>query len=187
MASEPDRYQQIYALAIKAYPQDSKSTVQKKACNLWKLVKEGEKKDKSATIFEKTMAKLRQQTLESKSKATGFWASLKTKVPEKQALPFNAIETNTVENAIQVEDGSTAPESNKDSATKTGHKKDTPAQNKLRTELEEINSELASYSCIREKTGLSEEYKERVKLLTSQKDEAEKKLKRKIKEAEKEK
>ena len=53
--------------------------------------------------------------------------------------------------------------------------KETPAQNKLQTELEETNDEPACYACIRERTGLSDEYKKRAEALTSKKDEVEKK------------
>ena len=67
----------------------------------------------------------------------------------------------------------------KDLSFKRDHKKETQAQNKLRTELGEINDELASYACIRERTGLSDEYKKRVEALTSKKNEVEKKLKKK--------
>ena len=41
-------------------------------------------------------------------------------------------------------------------------------------------NELASYACLRERTGLSDEYKKRVEALTSKKNEIEKKLKRKM-------
>ena len=37
-----DRYQQIYQEALKACPQDKKSTVQRKACNLEECQREGE-------------------------------------------------------------------------------------------------------------------------------------------------
>ena len=41
----------------------------------------------------------------------------------------------------------------------------TPVQNKIRAEITGINEELASYVCIEEKAGLSEEYKKRVEEL----------------------
>ena len=44
----------------------------------------------------------------------------------------------------------------------------------------EINDKLASYACIRERTGLSDEYKTRVGALTSKKNDVEKKLKMKM-------
>ena len=106
-----DRYQEIYQEALKAYPQDNKSTVQRKACNLWNIVKEKEKQDKPSTNFKDTLANLRKECLQSSSK-------------------------------------------------------ETPAQNKLQTELEETNDEPACYACIRERTGLSDEYKKRAEALT---------------------
>ena len=38
-----NRYQQIYQEALKAYPQDKKSAVQREGCALWNIVKEKEK------------------------------------------------------------------------------------------------------------------------------------------------
>ena len=91
-----------------------------------------------------------------------------------------ATKTNVADDAIEVIDDSMASGSSKESSNKRDQKKETPAQNKLRTELEEINDELASYACIRKRTGLSNEYKKRVQALTSKKKEVEKKLKRKM-------
>ena len=78
---------------------------------------------------------------------------------------FAATKTNVADDAVEVEDDSMAPGSSKESDNKRDHKKETPAQNKLRVELAEINGELASYACIRETTGLSDEYKKRVEAL----------------------
>ena len=94
---------------------------------------------------------------------------------------FAATETNVADDTIEVEDHSTEPGSSKESGYKRDHEKETPAQNKLRTELGKINDELASYVCIRERTGLTNEYKKRVEALASKKNEVEKKLKNKIK------
>ena len=93
---------------------------------------------------------------------------------------FVATETNVADNAIELVDDRTAPGSRKESGNKRDHKKETQAQNKLRTELGEINDELASDACIRERTGLSDEYKKRVEALTSKKNKVGKKLKRKV-------
>ena len=179
-----DRYQQIYQQALKAYPPDKKSTVQRKACDLWNIVKEKEKQDKSSTIFKDTLANLRKECLQSKSKIRGFWASLKTRPansPKAEPPPmFVATETNVADNAIELVDDRTTPGSRKESGNKRDHKKETQAQNKLRTELGEINDELASDACIRERTRLSDEYKKRVEALTSKNNEVGKKLKRKV-------
>ena len=51
------------------------------------------------------------------------------------------------------------PGSSKEIDNEIDHEKETPAQNKLQTELREINDELASYACIRKIIGLSDEYK----------------------------
>ena len=56
----------------------------------------------------------------------------------------------------------------------------TPAQDRVRKEIAEINEELASYSCIREKAGLSVEYNKRVESLEKKKAKCEKDLKRKV-------
>ena len=93
---------------------------------------------------------------------------------------FVATEINVADDAIVGIDHSTAPGSSKESGNKRDHKKKTLAQNKLQTELGEINDELASQACIREGTGLSDEYKKRVEALTSKQNEVEKKLKRKM-------
>ena len=118
------------------------------------------------------------------SEVREFWASLKTrsaKPPKVEPPPlFAATETNVADDAIKVEDDNTAHGSSKESSNKRDHEKETPVQNKLRTELGEINDELASHACIRERTGLSDEYKKRVKALTSKKNEVEKKLNRKM-------
>ena len=82
---------------------------------------------------------------------------------------FASTETNVADDATEVEDDSTAPGSGKQSGKKRDHEKETPAQKKLQTELGEINDEFASYACIRERTGLSDEYKNRVEALTSKK------------------
>ena len=52
-----DRYQQIYKV-LKAYRQDKKSTVQRKACDLWNIVGDKEKHDKLSTISKDTLANL---------------------------------------------------------------------------------------------------------------------------------
>ena len=72
---------------------------------------------------------------------------------------------------IEVENDRMTPGSNKESGNKRDYEKETPAQNKLRTELGEINEKLATYAFIRERTGLSDEYKKRFKALTSKKNE----------------
>ena len=53
-----DRYQQIYKEVLKAYCQDKKSTVQRKACDLWNIVGDKEKHDKLSTISKDTLANL---------------------------------------------------------------------------------------------------------------------------------
>ena len=86
--------------------------------------------------------------MQSKPKIEGFWASLKTrpaKPPKTEPLPmFVATEINVADDAIVGIDYSTAPGSSKESGNKRDHKKKTLAQNKLQTELGEINDELAS-------------------------------------------
>ena len=91
----------------------------------------------------------------------------KTKRPPR----FATTKTNIADDAVEVVV--------EDLSFKRDHKKETQAQNKLRTGLGEINDEFASYACIRERTGLSDEYKKRVEALTSKKNEVEKKLKKK--------
>ena len=138
-----DRYEQIHKETLKAYPQDKKSTVQRKACDLWNIIKEKEKQDKSSTIFKDTLTNLRKECLQSKSKIGGFWASLKTrpaKPPKTESPPmFPATKTNVADDTVEVVVDSTAPESSKECGNKRDHKKETAAQNKLRTELGKIN------------------------------------------------
>ena len=62
---------------------------------------------------------------------------------------FAATKTNVADDEIEVEDDSTAPKSSKESDNERDHEKETPVQNKLRTELGEIYHELASYTWIR--------------------------------------
>ena len=147
MENNKDRYQQIYQEALKAYPQDKKSIVQRKACSLWNIAKEKEKQDKSSTSFKDTLANLQKECLQSKSKITGFWASLKTrpKKPPKTEPPpmFVASKSNETADATEVVDDSMTPGSGKESGNKRDHKKET--QNKLQTKLGEINETLASY------------------------------------------
>ena len=177
-----DRYQQIYQEALKAYPQDMKSTVQRKACNLWSIVKEKEKKGKSSTIFKDTLPYLRKECLQSKANAARFWTSLKTRPANLTNTdpPTISFASNVANDEIEVENDATTPGSSKESCKKRGNEQETPAQNKLRAELGTINDELASYACIKERTGLSDEYKKRGKELNSKKNEVEKKLKRKV-------
>ena len=97
--------------------------------------------------------------------------SLKTraaKPPKTEPPPiFVATKTNVADDTIEmVDDSRTTPGSSKESGNKRDHKKETPAQNKVRTELGLINDELAGYACIRERTGLGDEYKKRVEALT---------------------
>ena len=102
------------------------------------IVKEKEKQDKSSTSFKDTLANLRKECLQSKSKIGGFLASLITrpaKPPKIEPPPmFAATETNVADDAIEVEHDSTAPGSIKESGNKRDHEEQTPAQNKLRTE-----------------------------------------------------
>ena len=74
-----------------------------------------------------------------KSKIGGFCASLKTRPAEppktKPSPMFVATETNVADKAIEVVVDSKAPGSGKESRNKRDHKKETQAQNKLRTEL----------------------------------------------------
>ena len=127
-----DRYQEIYQEALKAYLQDNKSTVQRKACNLWNIVKEKEKQDKPSTNFKDTLANLRKECLQSSSKIRGFWASLKTSSakPPKTELPpmFAATETNVVDDAIEVVVDSTAPGSSKESGNKETTKRNSSSE-----------------------------------------------------------
>ena len=122
--------------------------------------------------------------MQSKSKIGGFGASLKTrtaKTPKTEPSPvFTATKTNVADDAIEVVDDSMALGSSKESTNKRSHKKEIPAQNNLRTELGEINYVLASYAYLRERTDFSDEYKKRVEVLTSKRNEIEKKLKRKM-------
>ena len=74
-----DRYQKIYQEALKAYPQENKSAVQKKACDLWNIIEEREKQGKLSTIFKDTPENLPNECLQSKLKIGGFCVSLKTK------------------------------------------------------------------------------------------------------------
>ena len=177
-----DRYQQVYQEALKAYHQDMKSTVQRKACNLWSNVKEKGKKDKSSTIFKDTFSYLRKECLQSKANPARLWTSLKTRPTNltNNEPPPISFATNVANDEIEVENDATTPGSSKKSCNKRGNEQETPAQNKLRAELGTINEELASYACIKEGTGLSDEYKKRVKELNSKKNEVEKKLKRKV-------
>ena len=92
--------------------------------------------------------KLRRESLQSKSRVKGFWASLKTKPVKPQLLP--ATETNLVDEATEVEDDPSVSRRETGSSKENSSKeKETPAQNKLRAELGKINNELASYTCIK--------------------------------------
>ena len=93
---------------------------------------------------------------------------------------FVATETNVADDEIEVVHDNMAPASSKESGNKGDHKKETPAQSKLRTELGKVNAKLACYICIRERTRLNDEYKKRVEGLTSENNEIEKKLKMKM-------
>ena len=120
-----DRYRQIYQEVLKAYPQDKKSTVQRKVCDFWTTVKEKEKQNESSTIFNDTLANLRKEGLQSKAKTGGFWASLKTrpaKPPKTEPPPmFVATEINVTDDAIVGVDHSTAPGSSKENGNKRDH------------------------------------------------------------------
>ena len=50
----------------------------------------------------------------------------------------------------------------------------TPAQDRIRKKIREINEELASYACTQKKTGLRVEYKKRVESLEKKKAKYEK-------------
>ena len=120
--------------------------------------------------------------MQSKANAARFWTSLKTRpanLTKTEPTPIS-FATNVANDEIEVENDATTPGSSKESCNKRGNEQETPAQNKLRAELGPINDELASYSCIKERTRLSDEYKKRVKELNSKKNEVEKKLKRKV-------
>ena len=146
-----------------------KSTVQRKACNLWSIVKEKEKKDKSSTIFKDTLSYLRKQCLQSKSNAARFWTSLKTtpaNLTNTEPPPISCA-TNVANDEIEVENDAMTPGSSKESCNKRSKDQETPAQNRLRAEGGTINDELASYACIKERIGLSDEYKKRVNELNS--------------------
>ena len=52
---------------------------------------------------------------------------------------FHATKTNVADDTTEVVVDSTAPESSKECGNKRDHKKETAAQNKLRTELGKIN------------------------------------------------
>ena len=164
---------------LKAYLQDKMQTVQRKACNLWNIFQEKEKQDKSNTIGKDTLANLRKECLQSKSKVGEFGYLVKLTKTHTLSM-FAATKSNVADNAIAVEDDSTASGSSKKCCSKRDNEKESPDQNKLKTKLAEINDELASYTCIRKRTGLSDEYKKRVQTLTSKMNEGKKKLKRKI-------
>ena len=134
------------------------------------------------------MENLGKECLQTKSKIRGFGISLKkrpAKPPKTESSPILATtKTDVADDAIEVEDYSTEPGSSKESCNKTDREKETLAQSNLQTELEEINDELASYACIGERTGLSHEYKERVRERERERElklqPVEKKLNRKI-------
>ena len=101
------------------------------------------------------------------------------KLPKTEPAPMFAVtETNIADDVIEVEDDSMAPGSSKESGNK--NKEKLQAQKKLRTELWEIDEELPSYACIRERTGLSDECKKRTEALTSKRNEVEKRIKSRI-------
>ena len=102
------------------------------------------------------------------------------KLPKTEPAPMFAVtETNIADDVIEVEDDSTAPGSSKKSGNK--NKEKLQAQKKLRTELWEIDEELPSYACIRERTGLRE--LKRTEALTSKRNEVEKRIKSRIQDA----
>ena len=184
------RFQKIYNAAIKVYPQDSKANVQKRAVKLWDEVKIEERKDKTSSIFNETMAKLGKQAMHSKSKLQGFW-SKEPKPPRKESVQlFTPTEINVVDDAIEVEDSQSAADSEQQqtaagSSTADQRKnKKTHAQDELNMELGKINDELASYAVIKSTAGLSKEYQDRVDKLSTEKIEVEKRIKRKLQDVE---
>ena len=139
MENSKDRYQQIYQEALKAYPQDKKSIVQREACDLWNIVKGKEKQDKSSTISKDTLAK---STKIISAIIIKDWRilSLSSKASEttKDRAPmFVATKAYVADYAVEVVDDSTTPGSSQENGkNKRDHKKETPAQNKLQTKLE---------------------------------------------------
>ena len=171
------RFQEIFNAAKKAYPQDSKATVQKKAVKLWHEVKDEEAKDKSSSIYNDTIAKLNNESMRSKSKLQGFWSSQKLKPPREETVKLHSpAVTNAESDPIQVEDDQPASDTQQrqqqpvaEATRDKRAERKTHAQDELNKELGKINDELASYAVIKERTGLSKEYLERVESLTSQK------------------
>ena len=179
-----DKYTEIYNAAIKAYPQWSKQAVQNEAIRLWNKVKDSMKKheegDKKVT-HENTLAELR-RSLQSKSKITGWWSNREKPATTSSSPPVTVPTVPTSSSSIDKLPRSsenehiTTVDLTEDNTKKIAP---TPAQEKLRAEIAGINEEISSYACIEEKTGLSMEYKKRVKELKEKKTDAEKKLKRK--------
>ena len=137
--------------------QNEKSVVQRKTWDLWNISIEKKKKDRLSTIFKKCSGKSTKRMFTVKFKDWRILGISKTRPakPPKTKPPaiFVATKTNVANDAIEVVDDSKAPASSKKSGNKRDYEiKNTPAKNRLRTESGEINDELASYTCIRERT-----------------------------------
>ena len=99
----------------------------------------------------------------------GFWAkeskaaqsALGTLTPQKTVSETSSHTDNTNVDLV-VERSQTDQQPKGDgSSLSSSPARVTPAQDRIRKEIAEINEELASYACIREKAGLSVEYKKK--------------------------
>ena len=134
------------------------------------------------------MAKLRQKLLTTKSKLMGFWAKQSkdaqsasgTLTPQKTINETSSHTDNTDVDLVDERSQTDQPPKGDGSSSSSSTARVTPAQDRIRKEIAEINEELVSYACIREKAGLSVEYKKRVESLKEKKAKCKKDLKRKV-------
>ena len=118
----------------------------------------------------------------------GFWAKQSkdaqsasgTLTPQETINETSSHTDNTDVDLVDERSQTDQPPKGDGSSSSPSAARVTPAQDRIRKEIAEITEELVSYACIREKAGLSVEYKKRVESLEEKKAKCEKDLKRKV-------
>ena len=158
------KYQRLFAEYKKCHPQKSKQDIQALCNETWKEIKSGKKS------FENVIDELKKKASTVKGKLLGWWANIpKAKSEEKktEAIEMKELKMDTP-----------AVDKAQDTLTVKG-KNATPAQDRLKDNLDSTNEKIASFVSLDQSLGLNEQNKKALKALTQEKTEIEKNLKRK--------
>ena len=178
-------FHKLYTAAIDAYPEKTRQVVQCEVTKLWNEIKE------KKTTYDVELNILIQKARKIKTTLYDLWSKIpKPSVASSPSEPDDttvaAAATSASATVVQSATGPSQPQepdrvvdiSDNVSGTLDGPKYDTPAQKKIRKEIDGVNKKISDYHVVKQTIGLSLDHEKKLKELIKEKTELEKKVKK---------